>query len=62
MSEQARRPEAGERPALFIEGYLDTRFKSGERPTYGYPKNHLPEARGQKMQVVTSFSGAHKSK
>jgi hypothetical protein len=62
MSEQARRPEAGDRPALFIEGYLDERFKAGQRPTYGYPKNHLPHAGETRMQVVPSFVGARKAK
>lgn len=62
MSDQARRPEAGDRPAMYIEGYLDNRFKSGARPTYGYPKNHLPDAGDQRMQVVTSFVGARRAK
>lgn len=62
MSDQARRTEAGSRPPLFIEGYLDTRFKAGDRPTYGYPKNHLPNAGDTRMQVVPSFVGARKDK
>ena len=62
MTEQARRPEAGERPAMFIGGYLDERFKSGKRPTYGYPKNHLPEAGDFTMKVETSFAAVRKPK
>ncbi len=39
---------------LFIEGYFASRAKAGERPTYGYPANHLPEATGS-MELKTSF-------
>ena len=39
---------------LLIDGYFSTRAKAGERPTYGYPANHLPEAKGS-MELKTSF-------
>jgi hypothetical protein len=51
-------------PSLFIEGYLTDRFAAGDLPTYGFPKNHLPETTGGQMQVVTGFlaSGSSKQK
>jgi len=39
---------------LMIVGYFGTRAKAGERPTYGYPPNHLPQASGT-MKVRTAF-------
>lgn len=62
MAYDARRPEAGNRPALFIDGYLNDRFKSGERPDYGYPSNHLPATNGATMKVENSFFASRKDK
>lgn len=39
---------------LLIDGYFATCAKAGERPTYGYPANHLPEVAGE-MEIRTSF-------
>ena len=39
---------------LIADGYFATCAKAGERPTYGYPANHLPPAMGS-MEVKTTF-------
>jgi hypothetical protein len=46
---------AAQLPPLFIDGYFTQRVKAGDRPSYGYPKNHLPETEGE-SEVVTIFS------
>jgi len=43
---------------LYINGYFTRRLKGGERPTYGYPTNHLPETTTTTMTIVTSFMAA----
>jgi hypothetical protein len=45
----------GSTPSLFIKGYLTDCFAKGERPTYGFPTNHLPETTGGDMEVLTGF-------
>jgi hypothetical protein len=47
---------------LFIDGYFSQRVRSGERPEYDYPINHLPKKDGATMQVVTSFVAGRKNK
>jgi hypothetical protein len=39
----------------FIEGWFNQQFAAGERPDYGYPKNHLPDTTLDSMEVVTGF-------
>lgn len=39
---------------LLIDGYFAICAKDGQRPVYGYPANHLPEATGL-MEVKTTF-------
>lgn len=46
----------------FIDGYFTQRVRSGERPDYGYPANHLPETTGARMKIDTSFIASRKSK
>lgn len=46
----------------FIDGYFTQRVRSGDRPNYGYPTNHLPETTGARMEVNTSFMVCRKSK
>ena len=57
-----RRPEAQDRPSVFIDGYLNDLYRSGRRPTYGYPANHLPKTTGGPMNVVTSFMASRREK
>ena len=40
---------------LYITGHFSERLRAGERPDYGYPKNHLPTTDGSEMTVVTGF-------
>ena len=42
-------------PSLFIKGYLTDCFAKGDRPVYGFPKNHLPETNDDEVHVVTGF-------
>jgi len=44
----------------FIDGYFTERVLAGERPSYGYPTNHLPETTIARMGIVTSFMAARK--
>jgi hypothetical protein len=55
--DQVVSPEPAQEQAqsLFISGYFTSRVKSGFRPTYGYPANHLPETKVSSMELVTSF-------
>ena len=52
----------GNTPLLFIDGYFDQLIQAGKRPRFGYPTNHLPETTIDKMDVVTGFMAAQKSK
>lgn len=57
--EQVHQPQpAADARAIFIDGYFTGRVKAGERPSYGYPANHLPETDGSTMELVTSFMAA----
>jgi hypothetical protein len=62
MSSDAESREAMEIRDPFIDGYFAQRIKSGERPKYGYPTNHLPETTGARMEVRTSFMVSRKPK
>ena len=55
---QAASPHDSGNSALFIEGYFTSRINAGERPKYGYPANHLPITKGDRMEFVTSFVAA----
>jgi hypothetical protein len=46
----------------FLNGYFTERFAMGDRPSYGYPKNHLPETTLEEIEVVTGFMAAKPSK
>lgn len=54
--------EAMDNRDLYIDGYFTQRVRSGERPNYGYPTNHLPEEVVARMQICTSFMASRKSK
>ena len=54
--------EAMQNRDLFISGYFTQRVRSGDRPNYGYPANHLPETTGARMEIDTSFMASRKSK
>ena len=41
--------------SAYIDGYFSERFRNGDTPVYGYPSNHLPEPKTEKMTVVTGF-------
>ncbi len=62
MSEPVRVDRQRDGHALYIEGYFSNRTWKGERPSYGYPKNHLPEPTIEKMEVEPGFVTAFKSK
>lgn len=49
-----------EPPCSFVSGYFTDQFAAGERPDYGYPKNHLPETTLDNMEVVTGFMASQK--
>jgi len=59
-SSASARPEASQ--PEFIDGYFTQRMNAGDRPQYGYPANHLPDATNARMEIVTSFMASHKSK
>jgi len=41
----------------FISGWISETLETGEQPSYGYPKNHLPEiTKGFEMEVKTGFT------
>lgn len=48
-------------PCRFIDGYFAQQFAAGERPDYGYPKNHLPPTTLPSMEVVTGFMAKPKN-
>lgn len=48
---------AATRPDLFVEGYFSTRVMDGDKPSHGYPSNHLPEINPTYvMKMVTGLS------
>jgi len=47
---------------LFIQGYFSSRMLAGELPTYGYPKNHVPDTTIPEIEVVTGFMAAIKER
>lgn len=56
---QPRQRDTNE-PCRFLDGYFFQQFAAGERPDYGYPKNHLPETSLESMEVVTGFMAKRK--
>jgi hypothetical protein len=48
-------PQRNERECQFLDGWFTQQFAAGERPDYGYPKNHLPTTSLDAMEVVTGF-------
>lgn len=46
---------------LWVRGYLDERYRTGNRPDLSPPKQHgLPDTKGRTMVVETSFFQARK--
>lgn len=62
MAEPITVPRESEGRSLFVTGYFSDRFWKGEVPTYGYPKNHLPEPPIKKVEVVSGFIAALQAK
>jgi hypothetical protein len=53
---QPNRPaNGGLLPPVYIDGYLTKLIDRGERPDYGYPENHLPEAVLVEMNLTTGY-------
>ena len=61
-SQDERTQEAMSNRDLFIDGYFTDRVRSGDRPDYGYPTNHLPETTIARMEIHTSFMASRKAK
>ncbi len=61
MGSKEARPTMDTSRCLFIDGYLTELFESGHEPTYGYPKNHLPETDGSDMEIHTGFLASRAS-
>jgi hypothetical protein len=40
------------------DDYFEQLYLSGQKPSYGYPPNHLPKTNCQPMKIVTSFMAA----
>ena len=55
-------PEQSDTMEPFIDGYFSQRMKSGEKPNYGYPSNHVPKTTVKSMKVVPSFVAGLKKK
>ena len=55
MAEAALTVRQDREPCRYIDGYFSEQFALGNRPIYGYPKNHLPETILDSMEVVTGF-------
>ncbi len=42
-------------PAVFTDGYYARRVANGDRPSYGYPPNHLPDAAISEMTTESGY-------
>lgn len=60
MAELTRDESGEDGSSLYINGYFSQRIAAGDRPDYGYPTNHLPDAEGEEMEIVTGFIAACK--
>jgi hypothetical protein len=47
--------DRNEQQCAFLDGWFTQQFAAGERPDYGYPKNHVPDTYLDGMEVVTGF-------
>lgn len=48
--------------SIYIDGYFTECVRKGEKPSYGYPTNHLPAVGTHSMEVKTGFIETVKSK
>ncbi len=59
MSDARKGPEADRSEDMFIAGYLDDRYRRGDRPNTAAPRGKgLPDAKGRVMAVRTCLASA----